>query len=493
MKVAKRINATPDASLLEDIGVGNFTVAEAIAELVANSFDWRFRDEKIQVEILVSNESISIQDNGTGMTPEVLENAVVLSRKTNSITGRTASRKGMFGLGLKTACANLGKKWSVTTKVHETESINQISFDLSEWSKQSGNTSFDWTENMYELEATDESPFPPHGHGTLVSIEKTRDKSPSIGAIGAFLSRAYKGHLETGDVITINGERLSPPEFKILEGSRIRLDREIKDSDGQTIVGADGKPWVITGWAGLDFKTHNDDLFGFNLYREGQLVKQWDKSFFKVHLMTSRLIGEINLDFVSSNFQKKGFDDDSLAWKSAVTTISEALQPLVKASRAMSQGKDDELRQEKALEGLRKATGNAPQIEDQSQKPTAMKSALERDPTASVDPLVTDIKPSSIVVRGEAIALGFEITSADPDSFLWDYIYDESANELQAVINSESSIFVKAKDPQVISIIALADAVMKFLVIEKKIDFDFASSVRDKWIAATVSESSNGR
>ena len=55
MKIIETIDTTPDASLMEDIGVGNFTVAEAIAELVANSFDWRYPDEPLTVDITVNS------------------------------------------------------------------------------------------------------------------------------------------------------------------------------------------------------------------------------------------------------------------------------------------------------------------------------------------------------------------------------------------------------------------------------------------------------
>ena len=492
MKKLKRINTTPDASLLEDIGVGNFTVAEAIAELVANSFDWRFEDTSLHVSIEISPTSIVIRDNGVGMTEQVLANAVVLSRKTDKVTGRTKTRKGLFGLGLKTACANLGKHWTISTRTAGVDSTIGMSFDLTQWRSNSGNSDFSWGEDLFEFGAEDLDNLRDLGHGTEIEITNLREKSPSIGAIAAFLGRAYKGHLEDGDVISINGESVTPPDFNILDDSRIRLDMELKDSEGKVIIGDDQKPWVISGWGGLDFKTHNDDSFGFNLYREGQLVKQWDKTFFKVHLMTSRLVGEINLDFVKTNFQKKGFDEDSDAWKAAVAALTEHLKPLAAASRKMSIGKDDNLRQEKALEGLQKAVGNIPQIDENEPHQSTSENAV---PGKASTPVETEdeleITPQTLKVKGTSVRLGYEITPADDDSFIWDYIYDKDAQELQAVVNSNSAVFISAKDPQFIAIMALADSVMKFLVIELKVDFDFAAELRDTWMTMAIKEQKN--
>lgn len=494
MKIIETIDTTPDASLMEDIGVGNFTVAEAIAELVANSFDWRYPDAPLQIEIEVSASEILIRDSGVGMNREVLSNAVVLSRKTDSVTKRTKARKGMFGLGMKTACANLGKHWTVLTRTDSSGETIGVSYDLVAWRSNAGNSNFKWQSDLFSLESTDEDNLASIGHGTEIRILKLRDKNPSVGAIGALLARAYKGHLESGDRIVINGEVLVPPAYNLVPDSRIDIALELKDSDGTILLNKSGQPCVITGWAALDHKTHNDDAFGFNLYREGQLVEQWNKSFFRVHLMTSRLIGEINLDFVSSNFHKKGFDEDSEEWKEAVKALTVFLRPLAKASGEMARGRGDNTRQERALEGLQKAMGNAPIIESgyavpDGNFPTQVDGTNEAVTPGHEAPEVT---AASITLNGELIRLGYEITEADQDSFIWDYIFDSEASELQAVINSRSNLYTSVKDPHFLAVIALADSVMRFLVTERSLDFTAAAEIRDSWISKSIPGASNG-
>jgi hypothetical protein len=44
-------------------------------------------------------------------------------------------------------------------------------------------------------------------------------------------------------------------------------------------------------------------------------VESWNKDWFKVHLMTSRIIGEVHLDFVQANFHKQGFEKTTPEWK----------------------------------------------------------------------------------------------------------------------------------------------------------------------------------
>jgi len=496
-KNVKRVKTTPDSSLMEDIGIGNFTVSEAIAELVANSFDWRSPNESVNIALEVSPEEIIVRDNGQGMTQEVLEESVILGRK-SSIRNAGEARKGKFGLGMKTACANLGKTWTVLTRPPGQNKTLGMTFDLTSWSSNSGDSEFNWEEDLFELEDGDFDPFEPDGHGTELRIQRLRDPGTSVGAINALIGRAYKGHLESGDKITLNGVELQPPAYNLIEGSRIEINLPLVDAEGN-VLSSDGGPWIITGWAGLDFKTHNDDLFGFNLYRRGQLIKAWDKSFFRVHLMTSRVIGEINLDFVGSNFHKKGFDEDSIEWKSALPVLREFLKPLATASGKMSMNKEDETRHAKALDGMRKAMFNLPEdIDGAFQENLKSKNGEELNQVgpekiAEVpkDP-VEDLSTTSIVIDGERILIGFEVIDAGEDDFIWDYLYDKKASELQAVINGNSSLFRSTKDSQLISIFAIADAVMKFLIIEKNLELNYSAEVRDRWITASLSERNRG-
>jgi signal transduction histidine kinase len=105
---SRKFDITPDIRLLVDIGEANYEVPQAISELIANSMDARFDEEKVNVEVLINDEFISITDNGKGMSENVLAEALRLAAQMDSVTGNTKARKGMYGLGLKAACASLG-------------------------------------------------------------------------------------------------------------------------------------------------------------------------------------------------------------------------------------------------------------------------------------------------------------------------------------------------------------------------------------------------
>ena len=72
MSDIKSFSVIPDIRLLVDIGSANYTVPEAISELVANSMDARFEDSKIRVAVSVDSNRVEILDSGRGMTAEVL-------------------------------------------------------------------------------------------------------------------------------------------------------------------------------------------------------------------------------------------------------------------------------------------------------------------------------------------------------------------------------------------------------------------------------------
>jgi histidine kinase/DNA gyrase B/HSP90-like ATPase len=106
-------DVTPSASRLttslRDLG---YDPPAAIADLVDNALDARARRISIRVEFAGAASRILILDDGAGMTPEILDEAL-----------RFGSRRpygdrelGRFGLGLKTASLSLGRRLTVITR-----------------------------------------------------------------------------------------------------------------------------------------------------------------------------------------------------------------------------------------------------------------------------------------------------------------------------------------------------------------------------------------
>ncbi|WP_435348677.1 ATP-binding protein [Haloarchaeobius sp. HRN-SO-5] len=472
---------------MEDIGAASFTVAEAIIELVANSIDAKVEESDIEIDIFIDSSEIRVLDDAKGMTDEVLAQAVRLGVKMDQEDGSSEDRKGMFGLGMKTACASLGQRWSVTTRPIEEDKEYFIEFDLKEWSDRAGDPDFEWSIDIEEREPDEDGVLGRRDHGTAIVIKELRDYNPLAGPVLDKLGRAYKGHIESGDRIKVNGEPAQPPEYDFIEGSKVEIDTTCGDEEHR-----------IYGWVALDTQTHNDDYFGLNLYRKGQLIEAWNKEWFKVHLMTSRIIGEIHLDFVPPNFYKRGFEHQSDEWKMVSKKMEGVLEPVVKASREASRGKDPQ-KFRKAARGLQKAMGSS---EDVAENSDGEDDSDVDESTGDEDGGVDDedagssreddeqiqVEAKTIVVNGKEIELSYEMAEIPDEQLPWDYIYDDSTDELQAILNTGSRLLSESSDHEMLGTLALADCVAAFLTDEMAYDPADARRIRNRWLFRTMGE-----
>jgi hypothetical protein len=471
----KRYDVTPDPTLMEDIGATSFTVPEAVVELVANSIDARMWQDQsdassglpLTVEILISPEEIRVADDAKGMSEDILAEAVRLGVKMDRIQKGPASRKGMFGLGLKTAAASLGSWWQIVTRPAGGGVEYALEFDLDEWRRHVGDASFRWEVEIEERQPVG-GPLGDRAHGTAIVIKRLRERNPLPGAVLERVGQAYKPHLEEGDRIFVNGDEAIAKTFEFLPDSRHDVD----------ITTGENGEYRIHGWVALDIQTHNDTNFGFNLYREGQLLEPWNKDWFPVHLMTSRIIGEVHLDFVPPNFHKKGFETQSPQWKLASVEMREFLKPLVRASREASRGRKDAGRFTRAVEGLKVAMGKATEVgplRTEEGEPVADEPAGE--------PSEIGIEEEVIVLPdGSKVHLTYVVEEFQSDQTPWDYIYDAESEELAAVVNSASRLFLKVKDEGFLGMLALADSVSNFLIEHKGFGAVKAREVRDRWL-----------
>jgi hypothetical protein len=282
---------------------------------------------------------------------------------------------------------------------------------------------------------------------------------------------AYKPHLEMGDLITVNSTKVAPKTFSLVEDRIYNIDLEING-------------FKVTGWYGLDTKTHNSGDYGINIYREKQLVEAWNKDFIRAHLMSSRVVGEIDLPFIAANFHKLGFNKTTEEWRLVKKYMTDALKPVVKASGQMAQNKKDDLRQAKAIRGLDLALGL---INSDDQNFDGVDDATETTDTPSaVKP--TAVKKNAVTGNFQTLTIGEEsipisyVFEELPESIPWDYIYDEGTGDLQAVINTNSRIYSLTTDEELIAILGLAEAVMGFSMKFKGVNYSQAKENRDNWL-----------
>jgi broad-specificity NMP kinase len=68
----------------------------------------------------------------------------------------------------------------------------------------------------------------------------------------------------------------------------------------------------------------------------------------------------------------------------------------------------------------------------------------------------------------------------------WDYIFDEDTGDLQAVINTDSLIYMETTDVELIVVMALAEAVMAYSIKHRGLEYIKAKENRDNWMHLVI-------
>ena len=158
-----RVDITPDKSLVQKLGLVGYRTEQAIAELLDNSIDARIFDkqETVEVHLDFQEKRIAVRDNGHGMDKQDLTNAMTIARGT-----KTNDALGQFGIGMKSACSALGKKFTITTSKINSNKEYSTEYDEKNWLSDKGQN---W-KNFIITEKTliDEENW----HGTRITISE---------------------------------------------------------------------------------------------------------------------------------------------------------------------------------------------------------------------------------------------------------------------------------------------------------------------------------
>ena len=488
----------PSPRLMETIGATNQKPAEAIGELVANSFDARVDSEKLSIIVDMRDSKIVVLDNGKGMTTDVLERAVCIAEDMSRYIERSEGAKGHFGMGFKTSCSTLGKYYEIYTRPIGEKREYHVGFDISDYSRRpSGEDAWDIV--IEDDEPKVSSPLGEYPHGTAFVISRLKDKNIIVSAVLNYLGEAFKGHLETGDKIYLIDSsgtyEAEPKKYDFIKGTRIEIDEVFGPND----------KYKVTGWMALDSQIHNDGLYGFNIYRHNQLVEKWDKSWFRAHLMTSRIIGEVNMDFLDATFYKQGVQQ-SEDWQFVAIHMKEFLKPLVSASNKVSKkgniNKPEELKKivtdlnddyecdTNEIENIDFGEGNNDSKSKKDKKGKAGESGSINDSIKAV------VKERSLILDDET---EIDITYLEKDSprniqAPFDYIFSEASEldeehaELQVITFKDYVLWEKKIDRDVIKILATYDAIYRVLVEKLGYDTSDALKIRNRWIMNRIGE-----
>lgn len=294
------IDITPDKSLIKKLGLTGYRTEQAIAELIDNSIDARIGGGTGHVDVRLDfdRRQIVVTDDGHGMDSDGLKNALTIARETK----REGEKLGQFGLGMKSACSNLGKSFTLTTARPDSQLEFTARYDEDQWL---GDRSKSWAN--FEIERSEKG----RGrHGTSITISKL--KIPLYpNQLSNFRNRfgiRYGPYLKNGQVrIRVNSRDCKAARPELKEGTKQRLDIRLPSGNH------------ITGWVGLLERRSIKGDYGIHLYRKGRLIKAFDKFGIRHHPEVARIIGEVSLDHIPVNFHKTGFLEDSLEYKEAVT------------------------------------------------------------------------------------------------------------------------------------------------------------------------------
>ena len=298
------IDITPDKSLIQKLGLVGYRTEQAIAELLDNSIDARIggTEERIEVHIDFKGKKIHVKDNGHGMDKDDLTDAMTIARGT-----KTDERLGRFGIGMKSACSALGKKFTIVTSKTDSNKEYCAEYDEQKWLSDDSQT---WRNfHIGEKRLSEKTDW----HGTQITISKLNIPlyPNQVSNFKESFGIRYFPYLQANQVsIKINTIYCKPTKPDIVEGSWTKI----------TVPLQSGK--TVYGYVALLKKRSIKGHYGIHLFRNGRLVKAYEKFGFTAHPENAKIIGELNLDHVPVNFHKSEFIEESLEYREAVESFS---------------------------------------------------------------------------------------------------------------------------------------------------------------------------
>jgi hypothetical protein len=455
------------------IGRNSLTELDCIAEIVANSLDWRITkikpEEATKILIKISEDYVHIIDNGVGMTFEELDTAIDLGESGNDIREKLddEERKGMYGLGMKVAALSLGWKLTINS-VSIKDPQTELKFEFDSRKLQDKKSNY-----LKELSITEESritnsPLKNYESGTSVLIEDLVKEVNSAAALGKDLEERFspdinslvdQGKLEL-TIQSEDGFRYSIKKVNIsakFEDDVLKLDFDAPSQwakrEEYTYIGSDGKKYRLRGFIQLlKERSVTGQSFGLNLYCKGQLIERFHKD--KEGLFTiagrsgEKTYGELHLDgCFPDNVKANGFIRDKAFYeiRNLISEDLELYKYLSPASGIANQRVQDEINKRK---GLGSANSKKPSPASGDPKPD---NSDTDDPTPKPPTRLSSMPEGTIMIT-ERLFIQVHKTWVHENALnkkrnvSWEHFYRKSNShsdlfELQVYINPESSLY----------------------------------------------------
>lgn len=304
----------------------------------------------------LEGKCISVEDNGIGMNLEQLENSLKAGFSGND----PISKLGLFGMGFNIATARLGKKTVITTYQASDNFKYQVTIDFNEL-RRIKKFQAPIKEIKKDIDERGKS-------GTLIQIfeldveqvkplRRRNDRKSEIEKTYGKILR------EKGIEIIYDGEKCDPfmhcywnPTRTGKDGTKayMSIDEVINQqryctlcwnwiNDSERVCYSCGKSENLVlrerrvkGWIGIQ-RFFDDKHYGFDLIRNGRVIKHLYKGLFEWtnpingevkkeypidgQSGMGRIIGELEIDFVSVRYTKDAFDMESQNWRDFVAVI----------------------------------------------------------------------------------------------------------------------------------------------------------------------------
>lgn len=387
------LNLTPSPRILEMIAEVDLQLHQCLGELIDNALDELVEvsaadptlEPRIDVTLPTSgaaekSSEISVGDNGRGMSPEGLQEALSAGTSGKQRFGSL----GLFGMGFNIATARLGAVTEVRTGRKGDDQWVVATIDLRAMQRESTYE----VPLHYEDKAREE-------HGTLVTVTKLREDMVTrlkftraiketmghLGRIYTYMLRDPNGGHSGAELMRGANQRLyvnnrpvtahlpciwGPSRSVPYKGADIPAATEIEipltnayacmncgrwyssayeqcvDCENTEIEERERRIW---GWLGIQRYADKSD-FGLTFLRHGRAITYQEKSLFSwetpdgdfvleypAELGMGRIVGEIHLDHAPVNVRKNNFDTSSSEWRFMVEKIRgpEPLRPQISA------------------------------------------------------------------------------------------------------------------------------------------------------------------
>lgn len=370
-------NLEPDPRVLPMLGEINIDQWRCVAELVDNAVDGFLQESRAGTPITgarvdvhlpqadIAGAALRIIDNGSGMTPDVLERAVRAGWSGNN----PIDSLGLFGMGFNIATARLGSVTEVWTTRKEEKEWHGLLIDFDKLRQQ----------RHFRTPHLTRPKSDPDQHGTEIAIRELKPeqrkwlaKNANQTVVRKRLAQSYSAMLNAnGEPISFelyinhkrvearrhclwNEDRVVPGAAGTTVSAVIRLNNDLADRlyctncmswlaeaveggtcpNCGTIGSVVKRTRKVTGWLGIQ-RYLDQSEFGIDFIRNGRKIEIGNKDLFSWHngendereyptddpRNRGRIVGEIHIDHCRVSYAKDRFDRADPTWDEMVRLV----------------------------------------------------------------------------------------------------------------------------------------------------------------------------